>query len=54
MPAGGPEDFASGNLHDNTVSSTPYTVSIRHIKCNPTRMNFIHQLEINTKYSLKS
>lgn len=28
MPAGGPEDFAGGNLHDNTVSSTPYTVSI--------------------------
>lgn len=28
MPAGGPEDFAGGNLHDSTVSSTPYTVSI--------------------------
>lgn len=26
----------------------------RHIKCNPTRINFIHQLEINTKHSLKS
>ncbi|XP_052709271.1 importin subunit alpha-7-like isoform X1 [Crassostrea angulata] len=28
MPAGGPEDFAGGNLHDNTVSSTPYTGGI--------------------------
>lgn len=28
MPAGGPEDFAGGNLHDSTVSSTPYTGGI--------------------------
>ncbi|XP_062572618.1 importin subunit alpha-7-like [Saccostrea cucullata] len=28
MPTGGPEDFAGGNIHDNTVSSTPYTGGI--------------------------
>ncbi|XP_061176640.1 importin subunit alpha-7-like [Saccostrea echinata] len=28
MPTGGPEDFAGGNIHDSTVSSTPYTGGI--------------------------